>query len=62
LRWILRQRARRECRVFAAPDDREAPLLSGTGRREGLKKICPTGRAEYFDVEGLTGRIGVDRA
>ena len=35
-------------------DDREAPLSSGTGRREGIEMICPTGRAKYFCGEGWT--------
>src|SRR5580658_7798877 len=29
-------------------DDREAPLSWGTGRREVVEMICPTGRAKYF--------------
>ena len=35
-------------------DDRETPLLSGTGRREGVEMICPTGRAKYFCAEEWT--------
>jgi hypothetical protein len=39
---------------LANRDDREAPLSSGTGRREVLKMICPTGRAKYFSIEEWT--------
>ena len=35
-------------------DDREAPLLSGPGRREAVEMICPTGRAKYFCAKGWT--------
>jgi hypothetical protein len=31
-------------------DDREAPLFVGAGRREALKMICPTAKANYFSI------------
>jgi hypothetical protein len=35
-------------------DDRDTPLLSGTGRREFVEMICPTGIAKYFCKQGWT--------
>jgi hypothetical protein len=38
------------CSVHRIPRQRIVTIAkrSGTGRREGIKMICPTGRVEYF--------------
>jgi hypothetical protein len=38
-------------------DDREAPLLSGTGWGELVEMICPTAKAKYFLQEVWTTQI-----
>jgi hypothetical protein len=40
-------------------DDREAPLVSGAGRRELKPVICPTAQAEYFSREDLTSFLKI---
>jgi hypothetical protein len=42
-------------------DDREAPLFSGTGRRELVEMICPTGIAKYFFEKDWTAQISLNR-
>ena len=41
-------------------DDREAPLFSGTGRRELVEMICPTGITKYFSQQDWTAQISLN--